>query len=76
MSLAKGFVNFVYLLKEPVFSFINLHYFFQFFFIDFYSDLYNFFPSTNLGRGGCSSFSSCFRCKVSLSIHCFSCFLN
>ena len=52
MSLAKGFVNFVYLLKEPVFSFINLHYFFQFFFIYFYSDLYNFFPSTNLGREG------------------------
>ena len=44
------FVNFVYLLKEPAFSFSNLYYcFFHFFFIYFCSDLFYFFPSTNSG---------------------------
>ena len=43
------FVNFVYLLKEPAFSFINLYYFFNLFFIYFCSDLYYFFSSTNFG---------------------------
>ena len=44
------FVNFVYLLKEPAFIFINLYYcFFHFFLIYFYSDLYDLFPSANLG---------------------------
>ena len=62
-----------YLLKEPAFSFIKLYYcFFHFFFIYFCSDhlisflllIFRFFYS----------FSSCFRCKVRLSIRCFSCF--
>ena len=70
------FFNFVYLLKEPGFCFINLYYcFFHFFFIYFCLDLYDFFPSTNFGFFFGSSFSSCFRCKVRLSIRCFSCFL-
>ena len=44
------FVNFVYLLKELAFSFINLFYcFYNLFFIYFSSDLYDFFPSTNFG---------------------------
>ena len=40
--------HFFYLLKEPAFNFINLCYcFLHFFFIYFYSDFYDFFPSTD-----------------------------
>ena len=50
ISLGKRFVNFVYLLKAPAFSFINLYYcFFHFFFIYICSGLYDIFPSTNFG---------------------------
>ena len=43
-------VNFVYILKESAFGFINLCYcFFHFFFTYFCSDLYDFFPSANFG---------------------------
>ena len=56
--------------KEQTFSFIGLcSCLFHFFFIDFISDLYDSFSSTNV-RGFCPSFSSCFRCKVRLSIWC------
>ena len=66
-----------YLLKEPNFSFIYLWYYFLFlYFIYFCSDLYDFFPSSNFGVCFCSSFSSCFRCKVRLFIWDFSCFLR
>ena len=66
----------VYLLKEPAFSFINLYYcFFHFFFIYFCLDLYDFFPSTNFGLF-LFFLSSCFRCKVRLSIRYFSYFLR
>ena len=68
-------MSFVYLLKEPTFSFIDLCYcFLRFYFIYFCSDLYDFFPSTDLGFL-CSSFSSCFRCKVRLLIWDFSFFV-
>ena len=63
-------------LNNQLLGFLNLCCcFFHFFFIYFCSDLYGFFPSTKFG-GFCSSFSSCFRCKVGLSIWCFSCFLR
>ena len=75
MSLAKGLS--IYHLKEPAFSFINLCFsFFHFFLIYFCLYLYYIFPSTNVGFFFCSSFSSCFRCKVMLSIHCFPHFLR
>ena len=42
--------QFFYLLKEPAFSFIDLSYWFlHFFFIYFWSEFYDFFPSANLG---------------------------
>ncbi|CAI9173268.1 unnamed protein product [Rangifer tarandus platyrhynchus] len=45
MSLAKGLSIW---LKEP--AFINIYYcFFHFFFICFFLDIYDFFPSTNFG---------------------------
>ena len=54
-----------YLSKGPVFSFIDIFCcFLNLCFIYLYSDLYDFFPSTNFGFH--SSFSSCFRCKVRL----------
>ena len=44
------FYQFVYLLKEPAFNFIDLCYcFLCFYFIYFCSDLYDFFPSANFG---------------------------
>ena len=44
------FINFVYLLKEPAFTLIDLCYcFLCFCFIYFCSDLYDFFPSTDFG---------------------------
>ena len=82
MSLAKGVINFVYLLKEPTFSFINLCYcFLCFFFIYFRSDLHDFFLSANFGFSlfVCffhSSFSNCFRYKVMLFFWDVSCFLR
>ena len=54
---------------------VELIWLFLFFFSYFFSDLYDFFPSANFGCF-CSSFSSCLRCKVRLSIQCFSCFLR
>ena len=66
--------QFVYLLKEPPFSFIDLCYcFLCFYFIYFCSGLYDFFPSTYLGF---CSFSSSFRCKVRLFIWEVSLFLE
>ena len=60
-------VNFVYLLKEPAFTFINLYYcFFYIFLIYLCSDLYDFFASTNFGFF--SSFSSCNLSVLILSV--------
>ena len=76
MSLASGLSSFFYLLIEPAFSFINLCCcFLHFLFNYFCSDLYDLFPAADLGLF-CSSFSSCFRCRLMLSVHCFSCFLR
>ena len=59
-------INFVYLLKEPAFSFIDLcHCFLCFYFIYFCSDLDVFFLLLTLGFV-CLSFCSSFRCNVRL----------
>ena len=73
MSLANG-LSVVYLITEPAFSFINLyccflHFFFSYALIFIISFLL-------LTLGFFCSFSSCFRCRVRLSIQCFSCFLR
>ena len=62
----QSFSNFVYLLKELVFNFIDLFSHFLLYFFYFCSDLYDLFPSTI--HFVCSSFSSFFRCKVRLFI--------
>ena len=72
MSLAKGLTILLIFSKNQllvllIFTIVS--------FISFCSDLYDFFPSTNFVFF-LSSFSSCFRCKVRLSIQCFSCFLR
>lgn len=56
------FINFLYLFKESALSFIDLFYFsfFSLYFIHFYFNLYDFFPSTNFGF--CLYFSSSYRC--------------
>ena len=62
------FVYFIYLLKEPEFSFLDsCHSLPHIFFICFFSDCYDFFILLILGFLF-SSFSSCFRCKVRLFI--------
>ena len=66
MNRPKG-LSIFYLLKESAFSFIDLCYhFLQFFFMYFWSDLYDFFPSANFRGYFCSSFSNCLQCKVRL----------
>ena len=61
--------------QKNSFNFIHICYWFlPFYFIYFCSDLYDFFLLT-LGFV-CSSFSSCFRCKVRLLIWDLSCFLR
>ena len=77
ISLAKGLsILFIFSKNQLLVLLIFTDYcFLHFFFISFCSDLYDFFPSINFFWGG-SSFSSCFRCKVMLSIWCFSCFLR
>ena len=51
-------LSIVYFLKEPTFSFIDLCYFFLYFFLTYFCpDLYHFFPYTNFGIF-CSSFPS------------------
>ena len=74
------FINFVYLLKEPAFSFIifTIVSFISFSCISAWIFMIFFLLLILWGFCCCSSssFSSCFRCKVRLSIWCFSCFLN
>ena len=56
------FINFVYLLKEPTFTFMDLcYYFLVSYFIYFWSDLYDFLSSVDLGFSF-SSFSSWLDC--------------
>ena len=46
----QGLISFVYLLRKPAFSFIDLCYcFLCFYIIYFCTDLYDFFPSTDFG---------------------------
>ena len=42
-------INFIYLLNESISSFIDLCYCFHLYFIYFCSDIYDLFPSTNIG---------------------------
>ena len=73
----KWFVYFVYLLKEPDFSFVDFGYgLICFFCIYFCPNFYDFFPSTNPGGCFISSFSSCFRYRVRLFIWFLSCFFK
>ena len=69
-------VNFVYLIKEPAFCFIDFFYcFLNLYFTDFFSDLYDFIPSIGF-RFPCLSFSNSFRWWINLSILDFSSFLR
>ena len=46
-------MSFIYLPKEPAFSFVEFYYsLLCLFFSYFYSDFYNLFPSANLGLAG------------------------
>ena len=72
------FVYFIYLLKEPAFSFVDIFCYslFCYFFTYFCSDLYDLFPSTNFRVLHFFFFSGYFKWKVWLFIWCFSCFLR
>ena len=70
MSLPKGLSIFS-LLKETAFSFINLYYCFFHFFLFISAQIFMISFLLLILEFFCSSFSSCFRCKVRLSIWCF-----
>ena len=64
-------LSIVYFLKEPTFSFIDLCYFFLYFFLTYLCpDLYHFFPYTNFGI-----FSSSFPNSLGVMLGCLRFFL-
>ena len=67
MSLASGLSILFIFSKNQLLVLLFCYCFLHFFFIYFWSDLYDFFPSANFGVF-CSSFSNCFRCKLRLEL--------